>query len=224
MKRGTFLLSLALAIAGAASASDTPGAQPGGDRQAFAKYWSAQGLVSEKSRLDELYLRAAPGASAAGVEVAPVHVEMREDWQRASRSLERQRIRPEEVQHLKDAIAAIVADELEQAFAGGRFRLGARTPVLQARVVDLYLNAPEMQEPVSSKTYTKSFGDMVLVAELRDGAGGPLLLGSWDHRPAREFVTARWTTRVDNEIEIRAAARGWARLLRREMDRLSTQG
>jgi len=63
-----------------------------------------------------------------------------------------------------------------------------------------------------------------LVLELRDGAGGPLLLGSWDHRPAREFVTARWTTRVDNEIEIRAAARGWARLLRREMDRLSTQG
>ncbi len=218
MKRASFLVSLTLLVAGAAAASTT---QPSGDRQAFAKYWSAQGLVSEKSRLDELYLRGTPGGSAAAVEVAPVQVELREDWQRANRSLERARIRPEEEQHLKDEVAAIVADELQQAFAGSQFRLGGSRPVLQARVVDLYLNAPEMQQATHAKTYTKSFGDMVLVAELRDGAGGPLLLGTWDHRPAREFVTARLTTRADNAIEIRAAARGWARLLRREMDRLA---
>ena len=47
------------------------------------------------------------------------------------------------------------------------------------------------EAPVASKTYTKSYGDMVLVAELRDGAGGPLLLGSWDHRPAREKILRR---------------------------------
>jgi hypothetical protein len=225
MKHATLRSSIALALALATIvvAAATP---PRGDRASFAQAWQAQGLQPAKSNLDLLYLRpaAAGGGSAAAVQVAPVvQVEMRDNWQSANRALERARLRPTEVQGLKDMVGSIVGDELRQAFAGARGR-GAGQPVLEAKVLDLYLNAPEMQAPVASKTYTTSYGDMVLVAELRDGAGGPLLLGSWDHRPAREFPTARYTTRVDNAVELRAAARSWAKRLRGEYDRLAAGG
>jgi hypothetical protein len=214
---------LGLALATVALAAPAP---PRGDRAFFAQAWQAQGLQPARSNLDLLYLRPATtnAAIAAPVQVAPVvQVEMRDNWQSANRALERARLRPAEVQGLKDMVGNIVGDELRQAFEGAQSR-GAGQPLLQAKVLDLYLNAPEMQAPVASKTYTKSYGDMVLVAELRDGAGGPLLLGSWDHRPAREFATARYTTRVDNAIELRAAAHSWARRLRGEYDRLAAGG
>lgn len=222
--RLSLLLCLAIAT-GAAPAADVP--RPArGDRAAFAADWQAQGLQAvDVKGLDLLYLRPGAAGSAGPLQVAPVEVELRENWQRANRSLERARLRPAEVQELKDQVAAIVADELRQAFgAPPAGAIGASTPVLQVRVLDLYLNAPEMQAAVASKTYTNSFGDMVLVAELRAGPGGPLMLATWNHQPAREFVAPRLTTRVENSIEVRAAAHAWARLLRREFEKLAPRG
>ena len=214
------LLCLGLA-ASAGAASDLPPAR--GER--FAADWQAQGLQPVATRsLDLLYLRPGPAATFGAMRIEPVSVELREGWQRANRALERARLRPGEEQVLKDQVAAIVADELREAFGAGASTPGGDAPVLQVRVLDLYLNAPEMQAAVASKTYTSAFGDMVLVAELRASPGGPLLLASWDHRPAREHVTPRLTTRVENAVEIRAAARGWARMLRRELDRLGSRG
>ena len=195
-----------------------------GSRQAYAADWAAQGLQPAKSRLDLLYLRPGGPARAGSLQVAPVEVQMRRDWQRADRTLEYTQLRPEEVQGLKDEVAAIVADELQQAFGTDAVAAPGGRPVLQARVVDLYLNAPDVTSAVRAKNYTSSWGDMVLVAELRDGPGGSLLLASWNHSPAREFATPRLTTRVENAIELRAAARGWARALRREIDRVGKGG
>jgi hypothetical protein len=216
------LLGLVL-VASTVAAADAPPAR--GDRAGFAADWQAQGLLPVETRgLDLLYLR--PGATPGGsvVQVAPVEVELREGWQQANRALERARLRPGEVQQLKDEVAKIVGHEVREAFGAAPVASGGVAPVLQVRVLDLYLNAPEMQAAVASKTYTNAFGDMVLVAELRDGPEGPLLLASWDHRPAREHVTPRLTTRVENSIEVRAAARAWARQLRREIDRLGAGG
>jgi hypothetical protein len=213
MKRHALLaFCLALAASAAAAATDEP--PPHGDREAFAARWEAKGLRPVDSRLDLFY--AAGGGSTRGsraVTIAPVQVSLHEHWQRANRSLERARLRPEEEQALRDEVAKIVAEELAKEF--GKYQWGIYEPVLHAYVLDLYLNAPDLQTAVHGKTYTTSFGDMVLVAELRS-TNGRIVRASWDHRPAREFAIARPTTRVDNAIEIRAAARGWAKLLARE--------
>jgi hypothetical protein len=216
MRREPFLRWLSCLLAACLVGWSTP---PPGTREAYAAQWQAQGLRAAKTRLDLFYVRPGVGADLGKVQVAPVDVRMRKDWQRDNGPLERVRLRPEEERQLKDEVAAIVADELAQAFAGATPAAG-EAPVLQARVVDLYLNAPDIRTGMRSQSYTNAYGDMVLVAELRDAPGGKLLLASWDHRPAREFATPRLTTRVENAVELRAAARTWARLLRRETDRL----
>jgi hypothetical protein len=217
------VLLLAAAVAAAAAPSSPPART---DHAALVAGWKSQGLQQASSReFDLLYVR--PGViSSAGpaVEVAPVTVELDPDWQRANLSLYRARMRPAEVQRLKDEVALIVANELKQQLAGLHAGGEAAAPVLEARVLDLYLNAPDMQTAVAARTYSRSFGEMVLVAELRDQRGGALLFGAWDYRPAREFATLRLTTRVENAIEVRAAAHAWARQLRREIDRLGSGG
>ena len=219
MKRHA-LLAFFLALSATAVPAATGELPPGSDRAAFAAHWAAQGLRPVESRLDLFYVAGGgPTRGVRSVEIAPVRVTLREGWQRADRSLERARLRPEEEQALRDEVARIVAEDLEKEFS--KFAWGIYEPVLHAQVLDLYLNAPDMQTAVHGKTYTKSFGDMVLVAELRS-TNGRIVRASWDHRPAREFVTPRLTTRVDNAIEIRAAAHGWARLLANEFMRYPT--
>jgi hypothetical protein len=225
MKRSLRILLCVALGASTATAVAATAAPARYDRAAFTAEWQAQGLQAVDARgLDLLYLRPGTARGTSVALVAPVEVQLREGWQRANRALERARLRPEEVQQLKDEIAGIVGEEVREAFSTAPVASGGPAPVLQVRVLDLYLNAPEMQAAVASKTYTNSFGDMVLVAELRAGPDGPLLLASWDHRPAREFVSPRLTTRVENVIEVRAAARAWARQLRREVERLDAGG
>lgn len=192
------------------------------DRQSYAGSWQEQGLQPVSgSRLDLLYVRAREGGpkhSADFIKLAPVQVQLREDWQRADRALERARLRPAEEAELQDQVAAAVSEEVGKVFAQSPLMLGG-DPVLQVRVVDLYLNAPEVQTAVQAKTYTTSFGDMVLVAELRDAQDDRLLAGSWDHRPARELTGLRLTTRVENSTELRAHVRRWAQVLRTDLGR-----
>jgi hypothetical protein len=198
--------------------------RPRGDRAAFAAEWQAQGLqpVDAAAWTCCTCGRAPPAGrrarrsrrsrwSCARAGSAPTVGSNAPACARRKCSSSRTRV------------ATIVGDEVREAF-GGPVGAGGAAPVLQVRVLDLYLNAPEMQAAVASKTYTNAFGDMVLVAELRAGPDGPLLLASWDHRPAREFVSPRLTTRVENVIEVRAAARAWARHLRREVERLGAGG
>jgi hypothetical protein len=222
MDKRDFLRPLMLVLLATAGTAAAWYPAPRDAREAMAAQWQAAGLRQVPSRgLDLLYVRNGLAAGTQAVQVAPVQVEMRKDWQRASRELEHVRLRPTEVQQIKDDVAKIVGDELRREFAG---RSGAGAPVLEARVLDLYLNAPDIETATATKTYTRSFGDMVLVAELRDGRGGPLLMASWEHRPPREYPTPRLTTRVENATEVRIAAHAWARQLRRELDRLDAGG
>src|SRR4249919_3059503 len=141
-QRLRILFCLALAV-GAAAAADTRPAR--GGRADFAADWQAQGLQPANTRgLDLLYLRPGAAGAASVARVAPVEVELREGWQRANRGLERARLRPEEVQQLKDEVARGVGDEVREAFGPAPMASGSGTPVLQVRVLDLYLNAPDL--------------------------------------------------------------------------------
>src|SRR5688500_2065914 len=95
-------LVLLLAVAGVAGASSPPPAR--NDRATLVAGWQKQGLQALPSRgLDLVYVR--PGMMpppGAAVRVAPVKVELNPDWQRANPSLNRVRLRPAEVQQLKD--------------------------------------------------------------------------------------------------------------------------
>ena len=221
--RRLFVLLLAASSATVVAASSAP---PPASRDAFAAQWSAAGLAPvHNGRSDLVYARPG-GAAAAGpaLQLAPVQVQMHRDWRRANMEFERIRLRPEEEQQIKDEVAQIVGDELQHELGATPVAGNASGPVLEVKVLDLFINAPEMRLAVQTHSYTKSYGDMVLVAELRDRPGGQLLAASWERPPVREYGTLRLTTKVENAIEVRQVAHNWARKLREDLGRPAGTG
>lgn len=90
---------------------------------------------------------------------------------------------------------------------------------VKAEIRDLYLNAPDVPRASRTLTYTRSTGEMTLVAELRDSASGALIGRVLDRYEDPEDGWFTWTTRLDNDRSAREAAAGWARALKSQLDR-----
>jgi hypothetical protein len=85
-------------------------------------------------------------------------------------------------------------------------------------IIDLWVNAPDIATAGNVKTYALSAGEMTLVAELRDSATGDVVARAFDRALARENFRPMRITSVENTAEATAAARGWAKALRQELD------
>lgn len=90
---------------------------------------------------------------------------------------------------------------------------------VKAEIRDLYLNAPDVPRASRTLTYTRSTGEMTLVAELRDSASGALIARVLDRYQDPEDAWFTWTTQIDNDRSAREAAESWARALKSQLDR-----
>ena len=99
-----------------------------------------------------------------------------------------------------------------------RYDIHARVLALDAAIVDLYINAPDVTGASPVQRYTLSVGEMTLQAELRDSPTGEVLARVLDRREGRDRGVFELTTSVDNAAAAREAARAWAAILRRQLD------
>ena len=67
---------------------------------------------------------------------------------------------------------------------------------VRTAIIDLWVNAPDSNDPGITRTYTTSSGSMTLVLEMRDGPTGQLLARAVD---GRSDDTPGGTVRVDHE-------------------------
>lgn len=184
--------------------------------------WSHDGLRRAKvSGLDLVYAR--EGATLAGYDkvwLRGVDVAFRRDWRQSPQP--GSRIVAGDVSRIKDGLAKILRDELGRELARGGYALadgpGAGVLELDAAIVDLYINAPDVTGASPVQRYTLSVGEMTLQAELRDSPTGEVLARVLDRREGRDRGVFELTTSVDNAAAAREAARAWAAILRRQLD------
>jgi hypothetical protein len=214
--------AMLLALAAPAPAS-TQTAVPTTKREAAAQ-WSEDGLQKVNvSGLDLAYAR--PGATLSGyrkVFVKPVSVSFRRNWERDAARPTGTRVRAADSQKIRDELAQIVHDQVLRELSKGGYQIvesaGDDVLELDLRVVELNLNAPDLPTADVIRTYTMSFGEMTLIADLRDSATGDTVMRILDRTVGRDYGVFRITTRVENTFELRNAAGEWARALRRELD------
>jgi len=93
---------------------------------------------------------------------------------------------------------------------------------VRTAIIDLWVNAPDSNDPGITRTYTTSSGSMTLVLEARDGPTGQLLAravdGRSDDTPGGQF---QWTTKASNSNAARRIMQDWARKLRESLDRIN---
>jgi hypothetical protein len=215
---------LAAALAFVPCVPTPASAQTPRNKSAAASAWSESGLEKvDVKGLDVAYAK--PGASFAGytkVLLRPVDVAFRRDWERQAAPGSRIPIGAKDSQRIKDRLSALVREEVTTQMTEGGYRIvdapGDDVLDVKMSIVDLNVAAPDIPTAGRVTTYAVSAGEMTLVAELRDSASGDIIMRVFDRTMARESYRAQRITSVDNAAEARAAANGWAKALRNELD------
>ena len=154
--------------------------------------------------------------------VDPVDVSLDADWSpyRPGSTLD-----PNErdLERIAGQMAGVVREGIMDAFRdGGRYQLAEDaapgTLRVRARLVDVRLNAPDLQGPARTEQFARSAGEWTLVAELVDAQDGVVvgrLVDRWVD-PDQQYM--RRMTRVDNTLALQRAVDAWARVVRRHLD------
>lgn len=217
-------LLLAIGVASQAGASVAPVAEGPGTREKAAQAWRAEGLQAIRVRgMDVAY--AQPGASLQayhGLLLKPVAVSFQKNWARSAAIPTGTRLHPRDADRIREDMAAVVDREIKREFEKGGWRVvdapGAGVLEVDVRIVDLYLNAPDLPTPGLTKSYARSFGRLTLVAELRDSASGAIVMRVLDQVDGHDHATFVHTTRVENTREVGIVASDWAHSLRRQLE------
>ena len=213
------LLPLALLVLAFSANAETG---PTTRREAEAQ-WRQAGLERMSMRgMDVAYAR--PGVSLAPyrrVLLRPVDIHFQRNWQRTAAQSTGSRIQQRDFQHVADDLSGVVRSEVARELERGGFTVvdapGPDVLQIDLRVVELFLNAPDFPGAAQTRSYSQSFGEMTLVADLRDSASGDLLMSVLDRSLGRDFDQFRLTTRVENAHEVGLAAQSWAAVLRRQL-------
>ena len=204
-------------------AAASPDAGPRTRREADAQ-GSEDGLQRVEMRgMDLVYVR--PGASLAPyrrVLLRPVTVSFQRNWARTVSQSTGSRVFASDIQHVREDMATVVRAEVARELGRGGYTLvdqpGEDVLELDVRVTELFLNAPDLPGATQTRSYSMSFGEMNLVAELRDSVTGAVVMRILDRALGREYPEFRFTTRVENTRDVGNAAQDWARLLRRQLE------
>lgn len=215
------LIAAATLVAGAAIAN--PQSEPT-TKRAAANAWGNDGLQQKRVKgLDLVFVR--PGAELSAyrrVLVNPVSVAFRRDWERHAAIPTGTRLSTGDTSRIKDDLAQVVHDQVVRELTKSGYTLasapGADVLEINVHVAELYLNAPDIQAAAPTRSYTLSFGEMTLIAELRDSTSGATLMRILDRTMGPDLGILRLTTRVENASEVGHAAGAWARAISRELD------
>jgi uncharacterized protein with FMN-binding domain len=229
MIKSLAVLCLAAAVFAASPTNAQETGRPTAARDA-ASQWQQDGLEPISVRgIDLAFAR--PGASLADyerVQLAPIPVAFRRNWERQTRAGSRMQIRAADVQRIREQLSTLVHEVVREELASGGYVLtdeaGEDVLSVQMSIVNLNITAPDLRSPNRTRVYTTSVGEMTLVAELRDSSSGELLARVFDRRVGRESIRPEFTTRADNVSEARRAARAWAQALRNALDSARTIG
>ena len=151
----------------------------------------------------------------------PVQVAFDPDWdpKRTGSNLtlsaeDRERIRRE----LAELFMEVFSKELTKD-GGAALVTSAGPDVLRLStgLADVYVNAPDTNEPGRSRTYSMTAGSATLVVEIRDSESGAILGRLFDRREAGTGMM-QWSSSAQNSAEARRMFAHWAQLLRERFD------
>ena len=215
MQKHALYLILMLILAGMSAAPLV--AQPSSD-QSFDGLERVTG-----SNADQLWVL--PGADFSGyqrVSIESPSVAFADNWSRNMNRSASLRVRSGDMERIRAGMAEIFlevfAEELENAGYTMTDETGEDVLVLRPAIVDLYVNAPDVQTPGRNRTYVTTAGSARLVLEVHDSVSGAILARAVDFRRARESARLEWTTSVSNRQAAREVTGRWARMVVQALD------
>lgn len=181
---------------------------------------TAEGLVRvDSQRIEALYHD--PDADLThytAVRALAPQVKFKKNWLRDQNRGSMRRVTHSDMEEIRTDVAAVLTEvfaaELEKQ---DRFQVvteaGEDVLDLQVAVIDLDVNAPDVNTISNIRTFTKSAGTATLIIEMEDSMSGDLLVVAADRREARDNLHLQWATKTSNSAEARRLFKRWADLL-----------
>lgn len=178
---------------------------------------SFDGLVAlEESRVYSAYID--PDADFAvfqRVAILEPHVAFRSNWKRDQNRSRTRNVRPTDVERIKDDVAGLFKEVFTEQLENAGFEVvnyaDEDVLVLRPAVIDLDINAPDVQRGGRNRTYTANTGAATLFLELFDSLSGDIIGRAADRRAARNGGGfAMQANRVTNRANARREFRVWA--------------
>lgn len=181
------------------------------------------GLVLTPTKNVEL-LYTLPGADLAGykqVALLDCYVAFRKNWQR-DQNTSGIRVSSADMERIKKSLAEEFRKVFTEELAKGGYTLtdkgGDDVLILRPAIIDLDVQAPDVQTAGMGRTFSTSAGGMTLFLELLDGATGQIIARAADRAEARDNGFMTWQSSVTNRAEADRMLRKWAGLARKGLD------
>lgn len=190
--------------------------------------WDGLKKVSRKG-IDLVYLL--PAADFKGytqVMIDPVEVQFNKNWQRDMNDTIdiSRKVDADDIKRIRDALGKMVLEGFTKELTANGYPVvtepSANTLHIQAAIVNLYVNAPDIPSAGRVRTYTTSTGEMTLVLDVRDSVTGQSLARAVDRQEDQNnFNSLQWTNSVTNAADADLAIRYWAKKLREGLDNVT---
>jgi hypothetical protein len=184
-------------------------------------------VIADVPGIDLAYLR--PGSSLLPyrrIMLDPVQVEFGEDWD-PEHTGSRMKLSAEEREQVRASVADTFMKNFKKEMEKGDYLVVDETAPdvlrITPKLVDVYVNAPDVMTPGRTRTYVKSAGRMTLVADLRDAQTGAILARVRDEEKAPEDFNFQLSSSVENYAQASRIVSEWARNLRARLDTVRMQ-
>ena len=154
------------------------------------------------------------------------YVAFKKNWerdQRSSASSLSMRVKPADMEKMKNTMAKEFHDVFSKVLTDGGYQMtdqaGESVLMVRPAVIDLNPRAPEISSSTASRTYVTSAGDMSMYIELYDSLSGDMIAKALDRRGDRMntgYYT--WANPASNAAASRRILKGWAEILRDALD------
>ena len=162
------------------------------------------------------------------VQILPSQVAFKKNWKRdynRNQAVLSSRIEDKDVIRIKSSVAKLFDEVFTEEFAKTGSnpvvdKAGTGTLIIKPSVINLDINAPDVQSATRSRTYISEAGRATLYLELFDGVSGEILARIIDSEIIGDNSYTTWANRVSNTADAKRTIRKWASKLRAEYDKV----
>lgn len=175
----------------------------------------------DSKKVDALYW--ADGATLEdydSVMILDVPVAFRKNWMRdynASRMDLSHRVSQEDMDRIKAGLSQAFREAFVKTLEEGGYKVvdepGPNVLLLRPAITNLDVNAPDLNTPDNTRTFTASAGEMTLYMELYDSATSAKIGEVADEEESIDRSQFQYTNRVTNRAEADRILRKWAGIL-----------
>lgn len=177
----------------------------------------------KNSELDTVYTD--PGANLGvykRIMLLDATVTFKKNWQRDQNRGDPLKVKDKDVVKIQQDVADLFRDVFTKQLVEGGYAMadgpGEDVLLIKPAIVDLDVNAPDIQSSTITRSFSESAGEMTLNLELYDSVTEDKIAMATDRKRDFEDGYLQWRTSVSNSSDARRMMTAWAKALCSTLD------